>query len=107
MMKLYYRDADAALIVFDLQHAVSFEAIEYWVNEMETNCNNERKHFVLACAGNKCDCEEDKKQRPNCETNKEEEEHPVDGDALQSPQHRVPKVLKRIFWGVAQLGQLL
>jgi len=35
--------------------------------------------------GTRSPCKEDTKQRPNCETNKEEEEHPVDGDASNPP----------------------
>ena len=61
MMRLYYRDAEAALICFDLGHAKSFDAVNYWVGEMEKNCNNERQNFVLAMAGNKCDIEDSKK----------------------------------------------
>ena len=77
MMKLYYRDADAALIVFDIGHAQSFEAIEYWVNEMENNCNNERKHFVLASAGNKCDIEDTKKQISMKEASEMQKKHGI------------------------------
>ena len=42
MMSLYYRDADAALICFDLTSGKTFESVEYWVGEMEKNCNNDR-----------------------------------------------------------------
>ena len=64
MMSLYYRDADAALICFDISAAKSFDSVAYWIGEMEKNCNNERKNFVLALAGNKCDIEDSKKQIP-------------------------------------------
>ena len=60
-MSLYYRDADAALICFDLSNAKTFESVEYWIGEMEKNCNNDRTNFVLAMAGNKCDIDEEKK----------------------------------------------
>ena len=61
MMSLYYRDADAALICFDLTSGKTFESVEYWVGEMEKNCNNSRENVVLAMAGNKCDIDEAKK----------------------------------------------
>ena len=64
MMSLYYRDADAALICFDLSNAKSFDSVAYWVGEMEKNCNNGRQDFVLALAGNKCDIEDSKKKIP-------------------------------------------
>ena len=63
-MSLYYRDADAALICFDLSNAKSFDSVAYWVGEMEKNCNNERINFVLALAGNKCDIDDSKKKIP-------------------------------------------
>ena len=62
MMSLYYRDADAALICFDLTSEKTFESVEYWVGEMEKNCNNDSQNYVLAMAGNKCDVDEAKKQ---------------------------------------------
>ena len=62
MMSLYYRDADAALICFDLSSAKTFESVEYWIGEMEKNCNNDRPNFVLAMTGNKCDIDETKKK---------------------------------------------
>mmetsp|Transcript_40636 Transcript_40636/g.61932 ORF Transcript_40636/g.61932 Transcript_40636/m.61932 type:complete len:111 (+) Transcript_40636:214-546(+) len=58
MLKMYYKDADAALIVFDLSSTKTFSSVRYWVDEMESNCNNDRSNFVLAMAGNKCDIDE-------------------------------------------------
>ena len=59
---MYYRDADAALICFDVGNAKSFDSVTYWTGEMEKNCNNDRTNFVLALAGNKCDIDDGKKQ---------------------------------------------
>ena len=61
---MYYRDADAALICFDLGDAKTFKSVYYWIGEMEKNCNNDKENVVLALAGNKCDMEESKKQVP-------------------------------------------
>ena len=61
MLSMYYRDADAALICFDVSSENTFKSVYYWVGEMEKNCNNDRSKFVLAMAGNKCDINDSKK----------------------------------------------
>lgn len=51
LLQLYYRDADAALITYDVTNAKSLEDCEYWVNELrrtEENC-------ILCLVGNKID----------------------------------------------------
>jgi GTPase SAR1 family protein len=42
MLPMYYRDADAALICFDLTNPKSIQSVYYWVEEMNKNCNNDR-----------------------------------------------------------------
>ena len=59
---MYYRDADAALICFDLSNPKSFQSVYYWVDEMNNNCNNDRSKFQLGMIGNKCDLEESLKK---------------------------------------------
>ena len=59
-MSLYYKDADAALICFDLSNAKSFDSVRYWSAEMDKNCNKEA--FTLAMAGNKCDIDDSEKK---------------------------------------------
>ena len=59
MMSLYYRDADVALVCFDLGSGKTFESVDYWVKEIDKNCKNER---IVALAGNKSDLEESRKQ---------------------------------------------
>ena len=61
MLSMYYRDADAALICYDVGNEKSFRSVYYWIGEMEKNCNNERDGVVLAVAGNKCDLDDEKK----------------------------------------------
>ena len=34
-MPLYYRDAEIALLVFDLTDAETFKGVDYWLNELE------------------------------------------------------------------------
>ena len=55
MINLYYRDAVGAIICYDLTDERSFNAVQYWVNEMIQNTTYEQGGFVMALAGNKCD----------------------------------------------------
>lgn len=53
LVSMYYRDAVAALICYDLTNERSFESVAYWTNEMQQK--NNMSNFVIALAGNKCD----------------------------------------------------
>lgn len=58
LLQLYYRDADAALITYDVSNAKSLEDCEYWVNELrrtEENC-------ILCLVGNKIDIPAEEKK---------------------------------------------
>ena len=52
MASLYYKDAGAAILVYDITNRGSFEAIHYWARELELNCG---KNIVVMIAGNKAD----------------------------------------------------
>ncbi|BBM99405.1 Ras-related protein Rab-21 [Marchantia polymorpha subsp. ruderalis] len=49
---IYYRDADAAVLVYDLMDKDSFARVKSWVKELRKMAN---KNIVLTIAGNKCD----------------------------------------------------
>jgi Ras-related protein Rab-21 len=49
---LYYRDADAALLVYDITDAQSFEKVKSWAKELRRICGPD---ILLFAAGNKCD----------------------------------------------------
>jgi Ras-related protein Rab-21 len=51
---LYYRDADAALIVYDITTAESFTRAQHWVKELRKIVGND---IAIAIAGNKVDLE--------------------------------------------------
>jgi len=36
IMPLYYRDAEIALLVFDLTDAETFKGVDYWLGELES-----------------------------------------------------------------------
>ena len=53
MVSLYYRDASAAIICYDVTDERSFESVHYWIQEMKKNINKSK--FVIAIAANKID----------------------------------------------------
>mmetsp|Transcript_19274 Transcript_19274/g.18417 ORF Transcript_19274/g.18417 Transcript_19274/m.18417 type:complete len:186 (-) Transcript_19274:27-584(-) len=55
MISLYYKDAAAAIICYDLGEEKTFKSGHYWINEMLNNNNSESDNFVMALAGNKAD----------------------------------------------------
>ena len=52
LVQMYFRDALAAVVCYDVTKAESFDSVSYWVNEMIQKNN---KKFVIGIAGNKCD----------------------------------------------------
>jgi len=53
MAPLYYRDAQAALLVYDVNDSRTFQSLDYWVRELDEKVRDE--NMVLIIAGNKCD----------------------------------------------------
>lgn len=53
LVSMYYRDAVAAIICYDLANESSFQSVDYWTNEMQQKNNVD--NFIIAYAGNKCD----------------------------------------------------
>jgi len=49
---IYYRDADAALLVFDITDGDSFSKVQKWVKELQKIVGPD---ILLCIAGNKCD----------------------------------------------------
>jgi small GTP-binding protein len=54
--KAYYRDADAALLVFDLTCTHSFENIPKWYKMLQEESGRSPHQFVTILVGNKNDC---------------------------------------------------
>jgi small GTP-binding protein len=52
MAPIYYRDASAALVVFDCTEAASFSAVSFWINELSNKGPMDIKLVVVA---NKCE----------------------------------------------------
>ncbi|CAD0206731.1 unnamed protein product [Chrysodeixis includens] len=55
MAPMYYRNANAALLVFDITSVNSFQAIKGWVKELQSNVP---EAMVLSVVGNKSDLED-------------------------------------------------
>jgi len=57
----YYKDADVAILVYDITNDKSYEALQYWSNEVKQNGKPE---CLLTIVGNKCDCIDNEKVSP-------------------------------------------
>ena len=53
MVSIYYRDAQAAVICYDVTQQDSLESVNYWIEQMQKHTKPEK--FVSALAGNKID----------------------------------------------------
>ena len=53
MTNLYYRDAQVALLTYDITNEASFTGIEFWIEELKYKVENE--NMILCLVGNKSD----------------------------------------------------
>jgi Ras-related protein Rab-5C len=56
MSKLYYLDAEAIILVYDISNEESVINLKYWIQEIKNNVNI--YNIILAIAANKCDIKE-------------------------------------------------
>ena len=60
MTNLYYRDAQVAILTYDITNESTFASIDFWIQELKYKVENE--NMILCLAGNKCDVnQEDRK----------------------------------------------
>lgn len=57
----YYRDAHAALLVFDLTSHVSFSNVPTWHKQLIEQTGRTSSELVTILVGNKCDCDDSAK----------------------------------------------
>ena len=63
MASLYYKDASAAILCYDIGNLETLHAIDYWIKELNENASSPNGiPIVLSIAGNKCDIDKDQKQ---------------------------------------------
>ena len=65
MASLYYKDAVAAILVYDVSNPETLDSLDYWINELNNNADN--KNIIISVAGNKCDLPNDLKKISNSE----------------------------------------
>lgn len=53
LASLYYKDALAAILVYDVSNPQSLQSLNYWIQELKENVDNNK--FIISIAGNKCD----------------------------------------------------
>ena len=61
LTKLYFKDAEAALVVYDITDELSFEKAQKWVRELEEHTHDaNRPSVVTFIVGNKCELTDQK-----------------------------------------------
>ncbi|XP_050526167.1 uncharacterized protein LOC126896959 [Daktulosphaira vitifoliae] len=58
LVPMYYRNADAVAIIFDVSDRESYEQVKYWINEVRKNTDTPVVYYVV---GNKTDLAESRK----------------------------------------------
>ena len=53
MTNLYYRDAQVAILTYDITNESSFSSIDFWINELKYKVEND--NMILCLVGNKSD----------------------------------------------------
>ncbi|AWU77909.1 hypothetical protein CAS74_002613 [Pichia kudriavzevii] len=58
LASMYYRNAQAALVVYDITHPDSLNKAKYWIRELQKQANSD---ILIALVGNKKDLEDQRK----------------------------------------------
>ena len=62
MTNLYYRDAQAAILTYDVTNPVTIDSLNYWLNELKDKVDQD--NMILCLAGNKNDVDSSEKKIP-------------------------------------------
>jgi Ras-related protein Rab-5C len=60
MTNLYYRDAQVAILTYDITNSQSFEGLNFWLKELNDKVNKD--NMLLFLVGNKCDVDNNMKR---------------------------------------------
>ena len=63
MTNLYYRDAQVAILTYDITNESSFSSIDFWIQELKFKVENE--NMILCLVGNKCDVSDNERKVSN------------------------------------------
>jgi GTPase SAR1 family protein len=99
---MYYRNADAAVLVYDLTDADSFEALQSWYHELQKNVPD----CIIVLCGNKLDMETQRKViKEHAQEYANDKECPlIEVRALRIPcTHYGPHLLTRVSSPLAGL----
>jgi len=75
---MYYRNAQAAVVVYDITKASSLEKAKSWVKELQRQAN---PNIVIALAGNKVDLVQSSPSSPGTQSSSESEDEADDATA--------------------------
>ena len=73
MTNLYYRDAQVAILTYDVTNEQSLESLNYWLQEL--NDKVDQDNMLLCLAGNKNDVDPSEKRVPTSKGKQFAEEH--------------------------------
>ena len=62
MTNLYYRDAQVAILTYDITNEQSFSSIDFWIKELKYKVENE--NMILFLVGNKSDASDEERKVP-------------------------------------------
>lgn len=62
MANLYYQDAAAAILTYDVTNEKTLQSLNYWIDELKNKLNQDK--IVICIAGNKCDCDPNERKVP-------------------------------------------
>jgi|LakMenEpi03Aug12_release.lakeMendotaPanAssembly.Ray.scaffolds.fasta_scaffold6482627_1 GTPase SAR1 family protein len=52
---MYFKDSEAALIVYDITNELSFEKAKWWIGKLDDYQYRNEKQIMKFLVGNKCD----------------------------------------------------
>ena len=58
LTKIYFRNTQGIIIVYDITNSESFEDLNYWLDSVKNNINSKFEDFPIIIIGNKIDSEE-------------------------------------------------
>ena len=105
LVPLFYRDAHAAIFVYDITNWRSFQNVPEWLREMGSYCDTSRS--VLVLVGNKRDREEDRKVDRSTAERLSAYKHMLYREVSSHSKEHLQEVNGWWQWGLTCVGGLL
>lgn len=103
MTPLYYRDASAAILVYDITEMASFQSLSYWIKELDEKVKKD--NMVLVLAGNKCDMNEKRQVFQDQAEKMAKENNMLFFEVSAMRGDGVPEMFKAMAERISKLGQ--